>query len=92
MQEELSPDIQPRRRKRFGCHLLVEQFPYTSWIPVGKAQEADQHGQEEHHVDHENADAINDAPVGIQDYAGFLDRVVCSSDLGYLRERRLVAT
>jgi hypothetical protein len=63
--KELSLDIQPRRRKRFGRHLLVEQFPYTSRIPVRKAQEADQHGQEEHDVNHENADAIDDAPVRI---------------------------
>ena len=63
---------------------MVEQFPYTSWIPVRKAQEANQHGQEEHHVDNENADAINDAPVCIWDYADFLDRAVGSYDLGWV--------
>jgi hypothetical protein len=51
--------------KIFWAYLLVEQFPYTSWIPVRKAQEADQHGQEEHDVNHENADAIDDAPMSI---------------------------
>jgi len=50
--------------------LLIKQFPYTRCIPMRVSQEPDQDGREEHHVDHESAEGIDEAPSRMLECTG----------------------
>jgi hypothetical protein len=64
-----------------GRHLLVKQIPYTGWILVRMSQEPDQHGQEEHYVNHENGDRVGEGIVSVCDDAGIHQGIECRFNL-----------
>jgi len=45
------------------------------------SQEPNQHSQEKHYVDHENADSIHKGHVHMYDFADIHKGVVCCGDL-----------